>query len=275
LSADFSFIRFYSPLTRGLEKLSDENVAVGGAAAAKMLIYKSPTIFERRRRILHEARVMISELGYENFSIRELARRADVAQRTLYNAFGSRENIVTNAIFQYSKEFSDNVTYTYPPHVLKGRLERTIKVHSRNLQIRPYTTAIMAVYNAHSSDPTIRQAIRKLSNDGLMPFAELLSAGKQLVDGVTPISFADHMTTIVYATLSSWCVGEIPDDEMVERIVEAYLMVLLSSTRGAMKKEAQCWLNELRARSPTWVELRAEAAAPRTLKRAKRSSRQT
>jgi AcrR family transcriptional regulator len=254
--------------------LSDENVAVGGAASAKMLIYKSPTIYERRRRILHEARVMISELGYENFSIRELARRADVAQRTLYNAFGSRENIVTNAIFQYSKEFSDNVAYVHPPHTLRGRLERTIKVHSRNLQIRPYTTAIMAVYNAHSSDPTIRQAIRKLSNDGLIPFAELMAAGKQLVEDVTPTSFAEHMTTVIYATLSSWCVGEIADGEMVERIVEMYLMVLLASTRGAMKKEAQSWLNELRARSPVWKELRAESAVPDTLQRAKRRSRQ-
>ena len=59
----------------------------------KQLVYSSPSIHERRRRILREARRLLAESGLEKFSIRTLCKRADVAQRTLYNAFHNRDRI--------------------------------------------------------------------------------------------------------------------------------------------------------------------------------------
>jgi len=246
--------------------MSENIVLIGDASSAKALIYKSQPIYERRRRILHEARKLISELGYENFSIRELARRADVAQRTLYNAFGSRENIVINAIYQYSSDFSEHVHFIYPEYTLLGRLERVIKVHSRNLQIRPYTTAIMAVYNSPASHFSIREAISKLSDEGARPYADHLCSRRQLAVEVTPQSYCATVTRFMYSTLSSWCVGEIPDDAMLESMAETYLIVNEASTRGAIKREAEAWLRHLRAHSPEWEQLRAQsvvAPAPR------------
>jgi AcrR family transcriptional regulator len=243
---------------------------IAGAGPAKALVYQSATIHERRRRILHEARVMIAELGYENFSIRELAKRANVAQRTLYNAFGSRENIVISAIYQYSQEFADHATYIHNSHTLLGRMERLVKVHSRNLQIRPYTTAVMAIYNSTFSDPSIRQAIRKLSNDGSLPFADHLAACRMLAAGVTPQEYAETLTRLLYCTLSSWCVSEIADEAMLESMVETFLMVTFSSTRGAIKKDATKWLTFVRTRSPEWAGLRSSAAVPGSPRRAVR-----
>ena len=63
--------------------------------------YQSPAIRERRRRILNEARLMISEKGINDFSMDELGVRAGVAKRTLYNAFNSKELIISTAIQQY------------------------------------------------------------------------------------------------------------------------------------------------------------------------------
>lgn len=239
-------------------------------AAARTLVYQSPTIHERRRRILHEARVMISELGYENFSIRELARRAKVAQRTLYNAFGSRENIIVSAIYQYQQDFNEQVTYGHLGHTLLGRLERLVKVHSRNLQIRPYTTAVMAVYNSQFSDPSIRRGILKLSNDGILPYAEHLAACRMLADGVTAEAYVSTLTRQLYATLSSWCLGEVPDENMIEAMVETFLVLTYASTRGATKRDAARWLSLVRLRAPDWIELRASAAVAESPRRAAR-----
>src|SRR3954453_14424586 len=61
-------------------------------------IYDSVLMHERRQRILAETRRVIEEHGIENLSMRELCKRANVAQRTLYNAFGSKDLIVGLAI---------------------------------------------------------------------------------------------------------------------------------------------------------------------------------
>jgi len=244
------------------DDLEEHSTIFSNTSAAKELIYKSASIFERRRRILREARSLISERGYENFNVRELARRAKVAQRTLYNAFGSRENIVINAIYQYQSDFTEHVHFDSSPLTLLGRIERTVKVHSRNLQIRPYTSAVMAIYNSPSSDLSIRQAIIRLSNNGIKPFAEHLAAKQQLARGVTPASYSLVLTRFSYATLSAWCLGEIPDGDMVESMAESLLTTTEASTKGVTKREASDWLQEVRERSPRWKELKLRVEVP-------------
>src|SRR5262245_5568967 len=102
------------------------------------LTYRSAPIVERRKRILHEARLLIAKVGHENFSVRELARRANVAQKTLYNAFGSKEAIVTSAIVQYARDLRDTVERDQVHPSLETTLERMIHINSRNLHKRSY-----------------------------------------------------------------------------------------------------------------------------------------
>lgn len=225
-------------------------------------------MFERRRRILREARGMISELGYDNFNFRELARRADVAPRTLYNAFGSRENIVASAILWYSKAFTDHAHHLEPAHTLRGQLERLIKVHSRNIQIRSYSIAIMTVYNSQNAAPPIRQAIRTLCYETVSPFVDHLAAGLYFDDYVKPKSYTAYLTSAVYCTLSDWCAGEILDNDLVDAMAQTLLVATLAFTRGAAKKEAQDWLIRVRAFSPEWEQLRTASATPEAPQRA-------
>jgi AcrR family transcriptional regulator len=205
---------------------------------------------------------MLAEHGYENFNIRELARRAGVAQRTLYIAFASREGIVINAILHYASSFSTDFTFIYSKDTLRGRLERTIKAYSFTLDIRPYATALMAIHNTSSVNPHIRRAIRGISSEGLEGFAEELATKGQLEDNVTSQRFADQATTLSYGTLSSWCAGEIPDTELIEHIVEVQLMVIVTSTRGAVAREAAKWLRVVRNRGEEWRSFLAETRAP-------------
>jgi len=228
----------------------------------RALVYRSDNIVERRKRILREARKMIAETGLSGFSVRELANRAGIAQKTLYNAFGSKENVIALAIRQYMDEFNSRMTTRFERGTLEERLEKLIKVHSRNVQIRPYTTAIMAVYNSFTADPAIRRVIRHVSEEGLRPFAEALLAKKEFAPGVTLDGFIQLQTTNIYATLTDWCVGEIPDEELVDRIAETYLCGVVSSTKGKIRGEAQRWLEDLREKRPSWTALRKLAEVP-------------
>lgn len=225
----------------------------------RSLIYKSDNIFERRRRILREARKMIAEEGLEGFSVRELCGRAGIAQKTLYNAFGSKENVIALAIRQYMTDFNERAVMRFEPDTIGGRLERLIKVHSRNLQIRRYTTAIMAVYNSPTANREIRNAIRGVSEAGAWPLAKALHESKSLLPGVTPESFVYLQTSTVYSVLVDWCLGDLPDEELVDRVCETFLMIVAGMTKSQPHLEARRWLQDLRDKRPSWTALRKMA----------------
>jgi len=227
--------------------------------SGRTLVYKSASIMERRRRILREARKMIAESGIAAFNVRDLCARAGIAQKTLYNAFGSKEAVVTMAIRQYLADFLGRMSLAHDPESIEGRLERFIKVHSRNIQIRPYTSAIMAVYNAPTAAPGVRRAIRELAEVAIRPFAEAVARRRNFQPGLSLERYIEMSVTTQYAVLTDWSVGEIPDAELSERICEMFLVVLESATRGVTRREAGAWLQALRTGGPGWARLFAEA----------------
>lgn len=222
----------------------------------RLLKYRSDNIYERRQRLLHEARRMIAEGGLEAVNVRDLCQRAGIAQKTLYNAFGSKENVIALAIRQYMADFNERSTPRFDLSTLEGRLERLIKAHSRNLQIRSYTTAIMAVYNSPTADRAIRNVIRSMSEAGAQPFAEALAASSAFLPGMTAESFIYLHVTTVYAILVDWCLGEVPDEDLVDRICECFLVTVVGCTTGRVRDEAGNWLEDLRAKRPSWTALR-------------------
>ena len=227
----------------------------------RSLIYKSDNIYERRQRILREARKMIAQGGLEAVSVRDLCNRAGIAQKTLYNAFGSKENVIALAIRQYMVDFTQRAEMKFESATLEGWLERLIKTHSRNLQIRPYTSAIMGVYNSPTADRAIRNVIRSMAEQAAQPFADAIAAADDFLPGVTAESFIYLHTTAVYAILVDWCLGDVPDAALVDRICECFLLMVVGCTRGATHDEAQNWLEDLRAKRPSWSALRRMAEA--------------
>jgi len=228
--------------------------------SGRTLVYKSASIVERRRRILSEARKLIAECGIAGFNVRDLCARAHIAQKTLYNAFGSKESVISMAIRQYLADFMDRVDFTHDQTTLRGRLERYVKVHSRNIQIRPYTTAIMSVYNSPTADPSIRGAIREVAEAALRPYADAVAQRRNFAAGLDPDRYLQMSVTTQYAVLTDWCVGEIPDERLVERMCEMFLVILEGATVGATRREAGDWLRQVRAGSEAWTALRRQAA---------------
>jgi len=228
--------------------------------SGRALVYKSASIVERRRRILSEARKLIADVGIAGFNVRDLCARAHIAQKTLYNAFGSKENVISMAIRQYLADFMDRVAFTHDQGSVQGRLERYVKVHSRNIQIRPYTTAIMAVYNSPTADPGIRGAIREVAEAALRPYANTVAQRRNFATGLDPERYVQMSVTTQYAVLTDWCVGEIPDEGLVDRMCEMFLVILEGATVGATRKEAGDWLRQVRTGGETWTALRRQAA---------------
>ena len=67
------------------------------ATRSRKTAYSSPRQQERQARILAVVREQISSVGYEALNIRELAAACGVALKTLYNLYGSKDELVLAA----------------------------------------------------------------------------------------------------------------------------------------------------------------------------------
>ena len=83
--------------------MADTGTTLKPDTAQKASRYASDAMAERRARILETARDMLVEEGGK-FTMRDLAKRSGVALATLYNIFGSQDELVAQAVVQVFEE---------------------------------------------------------------------------------------------------------------------------------------------------------------------------
>jgi TetR/AcrR family transcriptional regulator, cholesterol catabolism regulator len=226
--------------------MSDMAPGPGG----KISVYSSPMMHERRRRILDAARRMISERGLKTFSMRELGHSADVALRTLYNAFGSRDHLLAVAVKEYYEEFVRKTRYRYPADTVQGTMERLALVHGRNIRIRNYTRTIMSIYFSTNIDRELWTTIHRISADNYWLLLSSLRDKHQLHESIDLKTATDALTHLEYAMINEWCQERISDAHFVRRLMEAVLTQLSGLTRSRAHTQINDMLNVLRTKAP-------------------------
>ncbi len=209
----------------------------------KPLLYSSPMILERRRRLLKEARHMIAEVGLEGFSIRKLCQQADVAQRTLYNAFQNKDRLIAFAIREAFDEFSIYVRHQTDPASLDGWVGRTIAINRRNFRVRNYTKAVCAIYFAPSTPRDVWGTLQDMSLSGNLAWMELRR--DDLHPWIDIDHFAHSMANVQYSTINDWCLGRLADTDYLPRLAENMLLLLVGAVHGPLAEEATEMLAEL------------------------------
>ena len=195
----------------------------------------SPAMFERRRRILQEARRLIGRGHPESFSVRDLCDRAGVAPNTLYNAFGSKENVMALAITQYFEEFYQVVEFEHPPEGFAGVIERELATTVRDLAIPNYVTAVTALYFS-SSDRALRTALVAIAGRAYLPWLRELQMKRQLEAGVALDRVVCNLSHLLYALVRDWRVGVLTDETFITARLDASLCYLAGVLRGAARK---------------------------------------
>ncbi|MBP8671442.1 MAG: TetR/AcrR family transcriptional regulator [Sphingobium sp.] len=208
--------------------------------------YASPSIRARRYRILDEARRMIGEVGLANLSMDEVACRAGVAKRTLYNAFESKERLVAAAINKYFQDYAERLTFASEEATLEWVIERLTVVGRRNMAIRNYIRALMNIYHAHDIDPTIRSAIHTIAADSHGPWIRSLEKKRQLQPWVDADELVNALVRYRYATAHAWAEGLITDNVFLHTLICGLLTFVAGATRGAARKEIEQTLLTLR-----------------------------
>lgn len=212
----------------------------------KPLLYSSPLIIERRRRLLREARHMIADGGIENFSVRRLCQSAEVAQRTLYNAFHNKDRVIALAIREAYDEFNEHVRYRTDENTLDGVLDRTIAINRRNFRVRNYTKAVVSIYFGANTPKDVWETLRDMSVNAIHGWLQAMRARDELRPWVDAYHFSTTMANVQYSVINDWCLGRLSDDEYLPRLAESMLLLLVGAVQGEVRDAAVRYLIDMR-----------------------------
>lgn len=207
--------------------------------------YSSPLIKARRHRILAETQRLIGEVGAASLSMDVVASRADVAKRTLYNVFQSKERLLAAAIRQYFEDFASKVGHPAAPPTLDRMIERLLTMGIYGIAARNYVRALMDVYYAPDTDPDIRAAICGVAIDTHGLWVRMTSSKGDLQPWVAVEELIDRLVTLRLGVVNDWTLGLIADEHFPVKLVRATLLLLAGSARGASRKEVEQKLIEL------------------------------
>lgn len=200
---------------------------------------------ERRERILHETRKLINEEGLEGFSMRELSKRANVAPKTLYNAFGDRDRLIGLAIREMYDALRYNVKFKTSDKTLSGLLDRAIVLNRGNLKARNYAKAVATIYFAPGTHPELRDILQEMAVGNTSEWLTDLRTKGQLHDWVDIEHLTRHMANMEYALILDWATGRVKDTEYLFRFAEIVLFSALSATRGEVYEAAETMMVQM------------------------------
>ncbi len=188
-----------------------------GVIRARRRAYTSAQINERRARILSEALALIIETGSTGFTVQELSRRADVAPRTLYYAFGDKEGVIESAVIEHFSSLTRRNGLTPTPPYAPWVMRAMDVALSEILRVPNYARAMVEVYFSPSANSRIVGALRKISNGvpALWLRAEIQSG--HLWPWADAETFLEQLSDLQYATLHAWAVGKLGDPELGRR----------------------------------------------------------
>ena len=204
--------------------------------------YDSPVMAERRRRILHETRKLINEEGLEGFSMREISKRANVAPKTLYNAFGDRHRLIGLAIREMYDALRDNVRFKTSDKTLSGLLDRAILVNRGNLKARNYAKAVASIYFSPGTNVELRGILQEMAVGKTSEWLTDVRSRGQLHDWVDIEHLTRHMANMEYGLILDWATGKVKDTDYLFRFAEIILFSALASTRGEAYETAHAML---------------------------------
>lgn len=201
-------------------------------------VYDSALMQERRQRILDETRRVIEENGIESLSMRELSKRANVAQRTLYNAFGSKDRLVGLVIQETYLTQLSRMKFATAPDTMEGVIERLARVCMHFGRKRNYLKAVMDLYFAPTVHRDTITMMRELSYGNSRPWLLQLEQRREISPFLSREQIEDDMTDLAFSVMRKWAIGDIGVARMADEAVRGFLVLAAGATTGEAQARA-------------------------------------
>jgi len=195
--------------------------------------FSSPLMLDRRNRILAEAHGLLMEKGVEGFSMREVLARSGVAQRTLYAAFGTKDELIVQAADQFFNGLMDKAPPPPAAADFEGMMQRIAHFAAETTSLKAYSKALAGVYFSTSENQKVHDCLYDINQRGGGYWLKRAVEERVLIElSVEDQAFLGKMmANSSYAVVIDWAADRISQGELARRWQLAFLTTVRSFVR--------------------------------------------
>lgn len=207
--------------------------------------YESPRQLQRQSNILATVRQMLEEVGYEGMTIRGLAKRAGVAQGTLYNLYGGKGALVLAAVDDLLSKIASTAVEESPSEGIEAIFARSRLVGAQIEAAPGYADAMTRIlFHVGPEDPLVEVLFA-----GSYPFLKTQLEAARRSGEVRPEVDTDlvarHLVGQQWGVVLLWMMGMIPIEDNGRERQRSELMTLIGIATDATRKRLEARLAEL------------------------------
>lgn len=216
-----------------------------GMTATTKRKYKSPRQLERQSNIMTTVRAMLEEVGYDGMTIRGLAKRAGVAQGTLYNLYGGKDSLVLAAVDDLLSQLTGTAVEEAPGGGIDAIFARSRLIGAQIESTPRYADAMTRIlFHVGPNDPLVEVLFA-----GSFPFlkSQLEAARKngEVRSDVDVDLVARHLVGQQWGVVLLWMMGMIPVEDNGRERQRSEIMTLIAIATEKTRKKLQARLVEL------------------------------
>ena len=190
---------------------------------------------------------MIRDIGAERMTMRNIAAASQVSAATLYNHFGTKDNLVTFAVVA---NFEQSIQAVVAAHASgKSPLQKIIYgldvLTKEMLQEKEFAHALIGNYFKLDSNRQMPDHLFNAVRNTWQPSIDEMQKKRSLRDWVSTTWVTDEISDQVFAVVVRWAQHTFPDSELGRRLKLPILSVLMSASRGKQADEAENMLSKL------------------------------
>lgn len=187
---------------------------------------------ERRRRILNAARDFVARVGYENVTMKGLAEAASVTAPTLYNTFGSKDELLYEAVLEHYEQLLEEAG----PAVGVRGLDRVIAILTSTAETMTrepnYVRTLLDSFRSRPGGRRLGKALRMEGLQALIEAVEEMRSDGELQDWVEPTVLATLISGVRRSVTIDWVGGRIALEDLTDMMICSACVMLAGATTG-------------------------------------------
>ena len=181
----------------------------------------------------------LDEHGLASLSMSSIAASSEVAVKTLYNLFGSRDELLLEAAAETLVDLGQSKTINETEEGIPRLYTYVVSTMEDFLKAPRYAHAIISIL----ATSELEQEVTDLNMGVVRRFAEssLSVAQKQreLVSGVDIGEIAQHISANQWGAVLLWIKGLIEIDELPRHVAVSHYMTLIPICLGSRRKQLE------------------------------------
>jgi AcrR family transcriptional regulator len=198
-------------------------------------------------RILETTKRMLSDVGSEKMTIREIAAVSGVAPGTLYNRFGGKDTLINLAIRDH---YERHVKMSFLDRAKKGPLLtyglRGLRFVARTCLESPrYSKAMVTIYFKGGANQNVHDSMYRMFNESWISLLHDMRDAGFLRDWVSIESASAEISDRTFGIIFNWAQGRVPDEWLSSRFEYGALSILLGASQGEQAVLVEILLKKL------------------------------